>query len=214
MFAARLDRLASMEVRVGLVKAEELFRGVGVALVTIFSRSGDADPAATAKHAADLVSRGMRAVLGAGTAGGAGTLTEQESTALIEAARAAMPAETPVLAGTGAATAETAVSLTAAAARAGADVILAYPPPGSAGLPDFYAAVGNAAAGLAVLAYHVPWISAPGVPVDELACLPVAAINDSSGSPDRPLDLVAHYQGPTYLGSSSGSELAGPLGGA
>src|SRR6266852_4082326 len=203
MFAAPLDRVASMEVRVGLVKAEELFRGVGVALVTIFSRSGEADPAATAKHAADLVSRGMRAVLVAGTTGEAGTLTQQERTALIEAVRAAIPAEIPVLAGTGAATAETAVSLTAAAARAGADVILAYPPPGSAGLPDFYAAVGNAAAGLAVLAYHVPWISAPGVPVDELAGLPVAGIKDSSGSPDRLLDELAHYKGSTYVGSSA-----------
>ena len=214
MFAARLDRLASMEVRVGLVQAKELFRGVGVALVTIFSRSGEADPAATAKHAADLVSRGMRAVLVAGTTGEAGTLTQQERTALIEAVRAAIPAEIPVLAGTGAATAETAVSLTAVAARAGADAILAYPPPGSAGLPDFYASVGNAAAGLAVLAYHVPWISAPGVPVDELAGLPVAGIKDSSGSPDRLLDELAHYKGSTYVGSSAVLALAGPMGGA
>jgi 4-hydroxy-tetrahydrodipicolinate synthase len=196
------------------VQTEPVFRGVGVALVTIFGRAGEMDPAATANHAADLASRGMRAILVAGTTGEAGTLTKQERTALIEAVRAAIPAEIPVLAGTGGATAEVAVSLTVQAARAGADAILAYPPPGSAGLPDFFAAIGDAAAGQPVLAYHVPWISAPGVPVDELAALSVAGIKDSSGSPDRLLDELAHYKGATYVGSSALLALAGPMGGA
>lgn len=194
--------------------AEEVFRGVGVALVTIFGRSGEADPAATAKHAADLVSRGMRAVLVAGTTGEAGTLTPHERTALIGAVRAAIPPGIPVLAGTGAATAEAAVSLTAGAASAGADAMLAYPPPGSAGLREFYAAIGDAAEGRPVLAYHVPWISAPGVPVGELSDLPIAGIKDSSGSPDRLLDELAHYTGCTYVGSSALLALAGPMGGA
>ena len=191
-----------------------VFRGVGVALVTIFDRTGEVDPAATAKLAADLVSRGMRAVLVAGTTGEAGTLTQQERTALVEAVRAAVPAGIPVLAGCGAATAETAVSLTGAAAAAGADAVLAYPPPGSAELPDFYAAIGSAAANLPVLAYHVPWISAPGVPVEALPKLPVAGIKDSSGSADRLLDELTHYTGPTYVGSSALLALAGPMGGA
>jgi len=195
------------------VQAKDVFRGVGVALVTIFSRSGDADPAATAKHAADLVSRGMQAVLVAGTTGEAGMLTPQERISLIDAVRAAIPAAIPVVAGTGAATTETAVSLTAAALSAGADAVLAYPPPGSAGLADFYAAIGDAAHGRPVLAYHVPWISAPGVPVAELPGLPVVGIKDSSGSPDRLLDELAHYKGSTYVGSSAVLALAGPMGG-
>ena len=41
----------------------ELFSGVGVALLTMFDESGDLDPGATAALAADLVQRGMRAVL-------------------------------------------------------------------------------------------------------------------------------------------------------
>jgi 4-hydroxy-tetrahydrodipicolinate synthase len=191
-----------------------VFGGVGVALVTIFDRTGEVDPAATAKLAADLVSRGMRAVLVAGTTGEAGTLTQQERTALVEAVRAAVPAGIPVLAGSGDATADAALSLTGAAAAAGADAVLAYPPPGSADLPDFYAAIGSAAANLPVLAYHVPWISAPGVPVEELPKLPVAGIKDSSGSADRLLDELAHYTGPTYVGSSALLALAGPMGAA
>jgi len=191
-----------------------VFTGVGVAVVTIFDRAGEADPAATAAHAADLVGRGMRAVLVAGTTGEAGTLTGPERVRLIGAVRAAVPAAIPVLAGTGAATTEAAAELTAAATGAGADAVLAYPPPGSADLPGFFAAVAATAGGRPVLAYHVPWISAPGVPTGELPGLPVAGIKDSSGSADRLLDELAHYAGPTYVGSSALLALAGPMGGA
>lgn len=211
----------------GAQDSGELFRGVGVALVTIFGSAGAADPAATAKLAADLVSRGMRAVLVAGTTGEASTLTPDERVALIGAVRAAIPAGVPVIAGTGAATTDDAVGLTRAAAEAGADAMLAFPPPApdadpvagdaagyTARLAGYYGAVGAAAAGRPVLAYHVPWISAPGVPVADLPSLPVAGIKDSSGSADRLLDELAHYQGASYVGSSALLALAGPMGGA
>src|SRR5215468_12306030 len=47
----------------------ELFRGTGVALVTLFHDDGAIDPGATGKFARELVERGMRAVLVAGTTG-------------------------------------------------------------------------------------------------------------------------------------------------
>ena len=81
-------------------------------------------------------------------------------------------------------------------------------------LGGYYAAVAAAAGGRAVLAYHVPWISSPGVPVAALPALPVAGIKDSSGSPDRLLDELAHYQGATYVGSSALLAMAGPMGAA
>jgi 4-hydroxy-tetrahydrodipicolinate synthase len=73
--------------------------------------------------------------------------------------------------------------------------------------------VGRAAAGVPVLAYHIPWISAPGVPVGALANLPIAGLKDSAGDPDRLLAEIAHYPGCTYVGSSALLALAGPLGG-
>src|ERR1022692_799162 len=106
---------AGRAVEADVGSAVEVFSGVGVALVTFFDRAGDVDPAATAAHAADLVARGMRAVLVAGTTGEAGQLTAAERVALIRAVRAALPAEVPVLAGTGAASTEAAVELTPAA---------------------------------------------------------------------------------------------------
>jgi 4-hydroxy-tetrahydrodipicolinate synthase len=168
----------------------------------------------------------MRAILVAGTTGEAGTLTPDERTVLVRAVRDAVPAHVPVLAGTGSATTEDAVSLTKAAMVAGADAVLAFPPPApdrdpvadaasySASLTEHYSAIGAAADGRPVFAYHVPWISAPGVPVADLAGLPIAGIKDSSGSADRLLDELAHYQGATYVGSSALLSLAGPMGGA
>jgi 4-hydroxy-tetrahydrodipicolinate synthase len=192
------------------------FSGVGVALVTIFDAGGGVDDVATARHAEDLVRRGMRAVLVNGTTGEAGTLSGAERVTLIQAVRKAVPADVPVIAGTGGQTAEAAVELTASAVEAGADVVLAYPPPGceQPELHAFFAAVSSAASGRPALAYHVPWVSSPGVPVDALGGLPVAGIKDSSGSADRLLDELAHYDGATYVGSSALLALAGPMGGA
>lgn len=191
-----------------------LFSGVGVALVTLFDQSGDVDEQATAAHAADLADRGMRAVLVAGSTGEAGTLSPEERVRLIRAVRAAVPAAVPILAGSGAVTEDEAVFLTEGAVSAGADAVVAYPPPGRDEPSGFYEAVAKAAAGKPVLAYHVPWVSAPGVPVGALPSLPIAGIKDSSGSADRLLDELAHYDGAVYVGSSALLALAGPMGGA
>jgi 4-hydroxy-tetrahydrodipicolinate synthase len=190
-----------------------VFSGVGVALVTIFADDGSADLAATAGLAGDLTERGIRGVLACGTTGEAAALTDAERGSVIAAVRAAVPAGVPVLAGAGAHSARRAAELTAAACSAGADAVLAWPPPGSADLPGYYAAIRAEAGDRPVLAYHIPWISAPGVPVDALADLPIAGVKDSSGSADRLLDEIAHYPGPTYVGSSALLALAGPMGG-
>jgi 4-hydroxy-tetrahydrodipicolinate synthase len=191
-----------------------LFRGVGVALVTIFGDDGETDPGATGKLAADLVARGMQAVLVCGSTGEAATLTGPERVALIEAVRGAVPPGTLVIAGTGAPSARQAAALTADGVRAGADAVLAFPPPGSRDLTGYYGAVADAAGDRPVLAYHFPRVSAPGVPVAALTGLPVAGVKDSSGDPDRLLDELAHYPGATYVGSSAVLALAGPMGAA
>jgi 4-hydroxy-tetrahydrodipicolinate synthase len=191
-----------------------VFTGVGVALVTLFADDGQADPAATAALARELTDRGVQSVLACGTTGEASTLSGAARVAVISAVRDAVPNSVPVIAGTVAATAEQAALLTAAACGAGADAVLAWPPPGSEDLPGYFGALATAADGKPVLAYHIPWVSAPGVPVAAMASLPVVGVKDSSGSPDRLLDEVANYPGDTYVGSSALLALAGPLGAA
>jgi dihydrodipicolinate synthase/N-acetylneuraminate lyase len=81
-------------------------------------------------------------------------------------------------------------------------------------MADYFSAVRDAAAGRPVLAYHNPYMSCADIPVDALATLPVIGVKDSSGSPDRLLDELAHYPGDTYVGSSALAALAGPMGAA
>ena len=189
-----------------------LFRGPGVALLTLFHDDGSIDPGATGELARELVDRGMRAVLVAGTTGEAATLTNAERSALIGAIRGAVPAGVPVIAGTGAPSIRQAAGLTGEAIAAGADAVLAWAPPGGLDTPGYFKAVAGAARGRPVLAYHFPRVYPPGIPVSALAGLPVAGQKDSSGEPERLLDELAHYPGATYVGSSAVLAMAGPMG--
>jgi len=192
--------------------SQPLFRGVGVALVTLFDAQGAPDVAATTAHAVRVVSRGVRAVLVAGTTGEFWALSETDRVELIQAVRSAVPSEVPVLAGTGADDTATAVRLTSAAVTAGADAVLVLAPRGATDLGDYYTAVADAAADRSVLGYHMPAISSPGLPVDQLASLPIQGIKDSSLDPRRLLAELDILDGHVITGVDSLLSYAGPLG--
>jgi 4-hydroxy-tetrahydrodipicolinate synthase len=189
-----------------------VFTGVGVALVTLFDDHGNVDTAATAGHAAALADLGVRAVLVAGSTGEAMALDAEERVALVRAVRGAVPADVPVIAGTGAASGRRAAALTGAAIDAGADAVLVLSPPQAQDPRRYYDAVAKVAAGVPVLAYHYPAVSAPGVPVELLADLPVAGLKDSSGDPERLLREVTDYSGLVYVGSPVVLTMAGAVG--
>lgn len=151
---------------------------------------------------------GVGHVLVCGSTGEAAMLTNDERGRLITAVRAALPSEVPVLAGTGAETAGAAVELTT---QAGADGIVALSPPGSPWLVDYYTAVVHAAAGLPVLAYHFPAMSAPGIPVELLPDLPVAGLKDSTRDVARVRAEITGWSGSVFVGSTSMLELARAL---
>jgi 4-hydroxy-tetrahydrodipicolinate synthase len=192
--------------------AEPLFRGVGVALATLFDDAGEVDAKATAGHAATLVDLGVRAVVVAGSTGEAPTLTPEERIALLTEVRRAVPSGIPVLAGTGAPSRRQAVALTRSAVDQGADALLVLSPPGSSDLRGYYGAVAEAAGGLPVLAYHYPKSSQPGIPVELLPELPIQGAKDSSGDPERLLAELATFDGWLYVGASSILTMAGALG--
>lgn len=190
------------------------FGGVGVALVTLFDTAGNVEPGATAEHAARLVGLGMRHVVVCGSTGEAWSLTPEERARLIREVRAALPASVPVIAGTGATTSAEAVRLTAGARAAGADALLALSPPGSQDLVEYYTAVAEAAGDLPVLAYHFPTVSAPGIPLEVLPDLPVAALKDSGRDSERIRVEVTRWRGSVFVGSTVTLELARSLGAA
>ena len=190
------------------------FGGLGVALVTLFAPNGDVDSGATASHAGVLVSLGVRFVLMSGSTGEAAALTEAEREQLIGAVRAGLPPSVPVIAGTGSSSIAGAVTLTTQACDAGADAILALSPPESVDLVDYYAAVSKTASGRPVLAYHFPTLSPPGIPLDLLADLPVAALKDSSRDPERIRFEISCWSGAVFVGSTTTLPRARSLGAA
>jgi 4-hydroxy-tetrahydrodipicolinate synthase len=192
--------------------AEPVFRGVGVALVTLFNSNGTPDAAATAAHAARVVDRGVRSVLVAGTTGEFWALSETGRVELIRAVKSALPVEIPVLAGTGASDTQTAVRLTSAAVDAGVAAVLVLAPPGATEVHDYYAAVAEAAGDRPLLGYHIPAISSPGLQLDQLATLPIQGIKDSSIDPRRLLEELDILDGHVITGVDSLLSYAGPLG--
>lgn len=190
---------------------QPLFRGVGVALVTMFDASGNLMAGATAEHAARLVEAGIAAVLVAGTTGEAAALDAAERLELVDAVRALVPG-VPLIVGTGAASAHQAVAVTAAACDHGADAVLVLSPPGTHDPRPYYAEVAKAAGPTPVLAYHFPAASLPGISVEHLAELPVSGCKDSSGDPTRLLVTAGLFGGAIWVGNPSLTLLAGALG--
>ena len=190
-----------------------LFSGVGVALVTLFRPDGALDAPATGEFAAQLADLGVRCMLVAGTTGEASALTPAERDELIAAVRAAVPADVPVLAGTGGPTGRQAAELTERAFASGADAVLALSPPGVADPRPYYDVVAKAASG-PLLAYHFPGASQPGIPVDLLPDLPIAGLKDSSGDPARLLHEQESFGGDLYTGTTSLLALCGVIGAA
>lgn len=189
-----------------------LFTGVGVALVTLFDDDGRLDTAATADLAVQLTGLGMRSILVAGTTGEAMSLSADERSALISAVRGAVPADVPVLAGTGAPTGAQAADLTVRAFDAGADAALVLSPPAVADPRRYYDRVAQAGNGRPLLAYHFPFAASPGIPVDVLPDLPVSGLKDSSGDAGRLLDELEVFDRDIYVGATTVLTMGGAVG--
>jgi 4-hydroxy-tetrahydrodipicolinate synthase len=189
-----------------------VFTGVGAAIVTFFDERGHVDNEATARHAAHLASRGMRAIIVAGTTGEASHLSTKERLHLLDAVKAALPDNVPVLLGTGNLPRGVSVNdLTRRAASHGADGALVLSPH-HGDVREFYGEVVAAAGAMPVLAYHFPAVSgSPGISMDDMRALRVSGLKDSSGSAERLLDGVA-LKTPLYTGSSALTAYAGLLG--
>src|SRR5687767_13647123 len=130
-----------------------LFRGAGVALLTLFDSDGALLVDETASFAATLAGEGVDAILVAGTTGEFWTLNVDERLRLVAAVRAAVPRTTPVMAGIGSSDTGEALQLAAAVEQTGADAALCFVPPGEAP-SGFYPKVRDAVGDLPLLAYH------------------------------------------------------------
>jgi 4-hydroxy-tetrahydrodipicolinate synthase len=183
-----------------------IFTGVAAALLSFFDDDGKLQVEACARHAADLVDRGVRAIVVAGTTGEGPRLRRDERRELLAAVRNAVAV--PVIAGTGAPDAATAVQYTRDAVAGGADAVLVHP----TAEPDPLAVFDAIAGDVPVLAYHFPDHYPPGIPMARLPELPVRGVKDSEGSAGRLLEEVRAYGGDVYTGSAVLLHTAGLLG--
>jgi 4-hydroxy-tetrahydrodipicolinate synthase len=196
----------------GTERRQDIFRGVGAALTTLFTGDLEVDYDATARHAQRLADAGVRAIVVCGTTGEPETLTEDEMLKLLEAVLDAVPPTTPVVMGASLPTAHQAVRFIERAGSHPVAAIIARSPRGVAHPVTFYRQLAEAALDTPLLAYHFPAAAPPGIPVTALPDLPVAGIKDSSGEADRLLATLSQFTGSVYVGSATMLLLAGHLG--
>lgn len=189
---------------------QTLFRGAGVALLSLFDDNGVLQVADTAAFAATLSSRGVAGILVAGTTGEFWTLSAQERLELFGAVRAAVPLPVPVLAGIGALNAPDTLALSRDVAATGVDAALCFTPPGQE--PHaFLHQVRHNVGDLPLLAYHFPTVGYTPLPVPLLADLPIDGIKDSSGDAGRLVATTGVLRSGVYTGSALLASLAGAI---
>lgn len=188
----------------------EIFTGVGVALVTLFTDDGEVDVNATTELAAKIVGEGVTSVVVGGTTGEAAALTSAERAELVRSIKSAVTV--PVISGTGAASGRQAAAQTRDSVAAGADTVLVLSPPRVADPSAYYQAVATELDGTPMLAYHFPAVSAPGIEIGLLGSLPIVGLKDSTGDPRRLLQTMESFDGAIYSGASPLTLYAGALG--
>jgi 4-hydroxy-tetrahydrodipicolinate synthase len=192
--------------------------GVITAMVTPFTEDRSVDEAAARKLARHLIDNGSHGLVLAGTTGESPTLDDEEKLSLLRAVRDELGPDVLLICGTGSNDTRHSERLSAAAADAGADAVLAVTPyynkPNRAGLIAHYKAVARAA-GVPVILYNIPSRVVVNVPPDLLAELAeienvvgVKQANDDELQPVDGLRVLAGNDG-TFLRTL---EMGGPGG--
>jgi 4-hydroxy-tetrahydrodipicolinate synthase len=194
--------------------------GVITAMVTPFAEDGSVDEAAARSLARRLIENGGHGLVLAGTTGESPTLDDAEKLALLRAVRDEVGAEVLVICGTGSNDTRHSEQLSAAAADAGADAVLAVTPyyskPNFAGIRAHYERVAGAA-GIPVVLYNIPSRVVVNLSPAELAELAeienivaVKQANDDDLQPIEGLRVLAGNDG-TFLRALEMGEAGGVL---
>lgn len=131
---------------------------------TVFDAGGDVDVPAIRANVARWMRTDLRGVLALGSNGEAPLLDEDESARVIEAARAEMPGDRTLLAGTGRESTRQTIAASRRAAAAGADAVLVRAPffyrgqMSAEALTTFFTAVADASP-VPVVLYNMPGVT-------------------------------------------------------
>ena len=172
--------------------------GILAPVTTPFQANGDVDVEAFTSNVRAHLAAGLHGIVVGGSTGEAALLDEHERTALIESARAVVPDDKLLLAGTGAESTRTALALTRNAVRAGADAVLVVAPHyyGPAMTPQALASHYRRIADdskVPVVLYNIPkymhYALSPTLVAELATHGNIIGIKDSSGD----LELIASY---------------------
>ena len=194
--------------------------GVLTAMVTPFAEDRSVDEAAARSLARHLIDNGSHGLVLSGTTGESPTLDDAEKLALLSAVRDELGPDVLLICGTGSNDTRHSERLSAAAADAGADAVLAVTPyynkPNFAGIKAHYEAVAGAA-GIPVVLYNIPSRVVVNVPPEQLAELAqienvvaVKQANDDELAPIDGLRVLAGNDG-TFLRALEMGEPGGIL---
>ena len=169
--------------------------GVLTAMVTPFAEDGSVDEAAARGLARHLTENGSHGLVLSGTTGESPTLDDGEKLSLLRAVRDELGADVLVICGTGSNDTRHSERLSAAAADAGADAVLAVTPyynkPNFTGIKAHYEAVAKAA-GIPVLLYNIPSRVVVNLSPEQLAELAgienVVAVKQANDKDLQPID--------------------------
>lgn len=173
--------------------------GTFTAIVTPFTPDGEAvDFAALDAHVEAQIAGGVEGIVPCGTTGEAPTLSDEESTAVIQRVVAVARGRVPVLAGTGTFSTRKTIAASRAALAAGADGVMIVMPyynkPSQDGLRDHVLAVARAVSAPIVL-YNIPGRSVVDLAAETTERICAAAPNvvglkDATGNVLRCQELV------------------------
>jgi 4-hydroxy-tetrahydrodipicolinate synthase len=182
--------------------------GVLTAMVTPFAEDRSVDEAAARQLARHLIENGSHGLVLAGTTGESPTLDDAEKLSLLRAIRDELGADAPIICGTGSNDTRHSEHLSAAAADAGADAVLAVTPyynkPNFAGIKAHYETVAKAA-GIPVLLYNIPSRVVVNLSPEQLAEL--AEIENVFGVKQANDDELQSIEGLRVLAGNDGTFL-------
>src|SRR5215831_1735798 len=172
------------------------FTGVGTALVTPFTKSGDLDEAAVRRLARRQIDAGIHFLCPCGTTGENPTLTDAERLRVIEIVVEESRGQVPVLAGAGGYDTREVIHIAGEMARRGASGFLSVTPyynkPTQEGLYQHYKAFAESTS-LPIVVYNVPGRTGVNVEPATLARLSeipnIVGVKEASGNVGQMCDV-------------------------
>jgi 4-hydroxy-tetrahydrodipicolinate synthase len=173
------------------------FTGVGTALITPFTKSGDVDEAAVRRLGRRQIDAGIHFLCPCGTTGENPTLTDAERMRMIEILAEEANGKVPILAGAGGYDTKKLIKMAAEMARRGVSGFLSVTPyynkPTQEGLYQHYRAFAESTP-LPIVVYNVPGRTGVNVEVNTIARLAqipnIVGVKEASGNVSQMCEIL------------------------